>query len=118
MKGNESDSNTLGGTSPLDGSRAITEPTSEVGAGETERPIGTDRGQSSEGNTLEGSGSVQRSGRDGIQGANDRNDGTIQPGNGTKPSTDNRAGNGRDSKYTPFTDKEVNNSRKLNNLFI
>lgn len=98
----------------MDGSRAIIEPTPEVGTGKTERPVSTDRGQSNECNTLEGSSNVQRSGRSGSTGTNDRNDGTIQPGNGTKPNTDNRTGNGSDTKQTPVTDKEVNKFQNNN----
>jgi len=49
---NESDTNTVGGNSPLDGSREVSKPTSEVGNGKTERPINTDRGQDNEGSKL------------------------------------------------------------------
>ena len=96
------------GNSPLDGSRAITESTTEVGTGETKRSTGTDRGQNNESSKLGNPGNQERSGSIGSKGANDRDDSTIQPGKGTKPDTDNRAGDGSDKKQAPSLNKAVN----------
>jgi len=99
------------GNSPLDGSRAITESTTEVGTGETKRSTGTDRGQNNEGSKLGNPSNQERSGSIGSKGANDRDVSTIQPGKGPKPDTDNRAGDVSDSKQTPVLESGISYDR-------
>ena len=102
----------MGRNSPLDGSREITEPTSEVGSGETERPDSTDRKQNIGSSKLGKTSDQQGSERIGSKGTDEPNVSTVQPGNGTKPEADNRKGNASNPEQTSGH-SEVSNSRNF-----
>jgi len=111
---NESDTNGLGRNIPMDGSRELTKPTSEVGSGETERPDSTGRGENIGSPELGKTSDQQGSERIGSKGTNESNVSTVQPGNGIKPETDKRKGNASNPEQTPRLSEDVNETLNYN----